>query len=210
MGIIAYQIIATWPFVQPSIHANSDKETPKPRITAPSRREFTCIDIAILFRWNHLNCLWLIGLRQRQIALIIWEYAKSVSCHHGTSISSLPRWTYGAPLTPFTLRPLLPWGSRIVDRSARSPGKSRMTSKPTWSWGTRGTGYTGRTYGTFRDKACPKILGVTGTQDIQDILWRNSVPLLKEPRGRLNIKTVLSTYGDFHVKDKTAVRTSYL
>ena len=30
------------------------------------------------------------------------------------------------------------------------------------------------------------------------------------PRARLNIKTVLSTYGDFHVKDKTAVRTSYL
>ena len=27
---------------------------------------------------------------------------------------------------------------------------------------------------------------------------------------RLNIKTVLSTYGDFHVKDKTAARTSYL
>ena len=27
---------------------------------------------------------------------------------------------------------------------------------------------------------------------------------------RLNIKTVLSMYGDFHVKDKTAVRTSYL
>ena len=26
----------------------------------------------------------------------------------------------------------------------------------------------------------------------------------------LNIKTVLSTYDDFHVKDKTAVRTSYL
>ena len=26
----------------------------------------------------------------------------------------------------------------------------------------------------------------------------------------LNIKTVLSTYGDFHVKDKTAVTTSYL
>ena len=33
-------------------------------------------------------------------------------------------------------------------------------------------------------------------------------PLLPGPR--LNIKTVLSTYGDFHVKDKTAVRTSYL
>ena len=32
----------------------------------------------------------------------------------------------------------------------------------------------------------------------------------KNPGPRLNIKTVLSTYGDFHVKDKTAVRTSYL
>ena len=32
----------------------------------------------------------------------------------------------------------------------------------------------------------------------------------KRPGPRLNIKTVLSTYGDFHVKDKTAVRTSYL
>ena len=34
--------------------------------------------------------------------------------------------------------------------------------------------------------------------------------LRKDPGPRLNIKTVLSTYGDFHVKDKTAVRTSYL
>ena len=33
---------------------------------------------------------------------------------------------------------------------------------------------------------------------------------LKTTGPRLNIKTVLSTYGDFHVKDKTAVRTSYL
>ena len=33
---------------------------------------------------------------------------------------------------------------------------------------------------------------------------------LLSPGPRLNIKTVLSTYGDFHVKDKTAVRTSYL
>ena len=31
-----------------------------------------------------------------------------------------------------------------------------------------------------------------------------------ETGSRLNIKTVLSTYGDFHVKDKTAVRTTYL
>ena len=37
----------------------------------------------------------------------------------------------------------------------------------------------------------------------------NRIHLL-EPGPRLNIKTVLSTYGDFHVKDKTAVRTSYL
>ena len=37
------------------------------------------------------------------------------------------------------------------------------------------------------------------------------LPHGKSPSGpRLNIKTVLSTYGDFHVKDKTAVRTSYL
>ena len=34
-------------------------------------------------------------------------------------------------------------------------------------------------------------------------VWKESGP-------RLNIKIVLSTYGDFHVKDKTAVRTSYL
>ena len=31
-----------------------------------------------------------------------------------------------------------------------------------------------------------------------------------QPGPHLNIKTVLSTYGDFHVKDKTAARTSYL
>ena len=34
--------------------------------------------------------------------------------------------------------------------------------------------------------------------------------LMRTSGPRLNIKTVLSTYGDFHVKDKTAVRTSYL
>ena len=32
----------------------------------------------------------------------------------------------------------------------------------------------------------------------------------KRPGPRLNIKTVLFRYGNFHVKDKTAVRTSYL
>ena len=37
----------------------------------------------------------------------------------------------------------------------------------------------------------------------------SSIPV-QDTGPRLNIKTVLSTYGDFHVKDKTAVRTSYL
>ena len=37
-----------------------------------------------------------------------------------------------------------------------------------------------------------------------------NVCVFSYPGPRLNIKTVLSTYGDFHVKDKTAVRTSYL
>ena len=38
----------------------------------------------------------------------------------------------------------------------------------------------------------------------------SNVRTITSPGPRLNIKTVLSTYGDFHVKDKTAVRTSYL
>ena len=42
---------------------------------------------------------------------------------------------------------------------------------------------------------------------ISDTLLHHTTP---QPGPRLNIKTVLSTYGDFHVKDKTAVRTSYL
>ena len=42
----------------------------------------------------------------------------------------------------------------------------------------------------------------------QAITWTNAD--LLSNRARLNIKTVLFTYGDFHVKDKTAVRTSYL
>ena len=36
------------------------------------------------------------------------------------------------------------------------------------------------------------------------------IVIVISPGPRLNIKTVLSMYGDFHVKDKTAVRTSYL
>ena len=58
-----------------------------------------------------------------------------------------------------------------------------------------------------------------GCEDRIDILthlgFQSTLPCLiccvhKQPGPRLNIKTVLSTYGDFHVKDKTAVRTSYL
>ena len=41
-------------------------------------------------------------------------------------------------------------------------------------------------------------------------VWRSVFIKVKTPGPRLNIKTVLSMYGDFHVKDKTAVRTSYL
>ena len=38
----------------------------------------------------------------------------------------------------------------------------------------------------------------------------STIPGPLKPGPHLNIKTVLSTYGDFHVKDKTAARTSYL
>ena len=41
-----------------------------------------------------------------------------------------------------------------------------------------------------------------------ELNWNQQAPGRYGPS--LNIKTVLSTYGDFHVKDKTAVRTSYL
>ena len=49
--------------------------------------------------------------------------------------------------------------------------------------------------------------------DVITYLWGDqsySMVIKRDPGPRLNIKTVLSTYGDFHVKDKTAVRTSYL
>ena len=42
------------------------------------------------------------------------------------------------------------------------------------------------------------------------VIGHASTDIFWWPGPRLNIKTVLSTYGDFHVKDKTAVRTSYL
>ena len=52
--------------------------------------------------------------------------------------------------------------------------------------------------------ACEVIMKDMGNiEEKEKIINKGSGP-------RLNIKTVLSTYGDFHVKDKTAVRTSYL
>ena len=63
-----------------------------------------------------------------------------------------------------------------------------------------------------------KFFGYTG--DILLVYQRTEYPKFhpEPPSGnsfktsgpRLNIKTVLSTYGDFHVEDKTAVRMSYL
>ena len=46
--------------------------------------------------------------------------------------------------------------------------------------------------------------GISFAHNINSDVWQSRAG------PRLNIKTVLSTYGDFHVKDKTAVRTSYL
>ena len=54
------------------------------------------------------------------------------------------------------------------------------------------------------DYTCITILRVDSVRKHHSALYESL------PGPRLNIKTVLSTYGDFHVKDKTAVRTSYL
>ena len=58
----------------------------------------------------------------------------------------------------------------------------------------RGKGFDGWTSNIFR-------------ADVEGL----DTPSCPKPSGpRLNIKTVLSRYGDSYVKDKTAVRTSYL
>ena len=71
-------------------------------------------------------------------------------------------------------------------------------------------------------KPCAYFLGYTvhhnSLQMIRSLplisLWHDRITwrILStwESGPRLDIKTVLSTYGDFHVKEKTAVRTSYL
>ena len=54
----------------------------------------------------------------------------------------------------------------------------------------------------------PKPNFVMSYHNVNSIIY--TYPSPRDSGPRLNIKTVLSTYGDFHVKDKTAVRTSYL
>ena len=54
-------------------------------------------------------------------------------------------------------------------------------------------------------------MDIDGLEYIFDDQILCKMPDISQTSGpRLNIKTILSTYGDFHVKDKTAVRTSYL
>ena len=48
------------------------------------------------------------------------------------------------------------------------------------------------------------------TRPIKQMFRYQNIMKNENPGPRLNIKTVSSTYGDFHVKDKTADRTSYL
>ena len=55
-----------------------------------------------------------------------------------------------------------------------------------------------------------KWMSLELTNDQSTLVQVVEIGLVPPPGPRLNIKTVLSTYGDFHVKDKTAVRTSYL
>ena len=50
-------------------------------------------------------------------------------------------------------------------------------------------------------KKWPSCLRVNG----KILRGPSAMPFVMNPGPRLNIKTVLSTYGDFHVKDKTAV-----
>ena len=68
-------------------------------------------------------------------------------------------------------------------------------------------GKSGATKTTIFNKAW--ICMIRGMYSVPSICWIvcNS---LRISGPRLNIKTVLSTYGNFHVKDKTVVRTSYL
>ena len=64
-----------------------------------------------------------------------------------------------------------------------------------------------------RHRAHYGVIVMTSRQMPQTDSWSLPPPPhvgTQAPGPRLNIKTVLSTYGDFHVKDKTAVRTSYL
>ena len=66
------------------------------------------------------------------------------------------------------------------------------------------------TKGTSKEKLWNGV-GLGGGCVLGWVVWVMGVgQAARRPGPRLHIKTVLSTYGDFHVKDKTAVRTSYL
>ena len=61
----------------------------------------------------------------------------------------------------------------------------------------------------------PPVTGGFPSQSASAVGFANGLANRRDPGDLrpvpcLNIKTVLSTYGDSHVKDKTAVRTSYL
>ena len=97
--------------------------------------------------------------------------------------------------------------------------KHQSSASLAFVWGIHRDRWIPRTKGQLRGK-CFHLMTSSCLDNMLIILVCRSVPsdalsLLCvrthwRPGPRLNIKTVLSTYGDFHVKDKTAVRTSYL
>ena len=73
--------------------------------------------------------------------------------------------------------------------------------------------YKCRGFETSRDLTVRRLIGCWNRACLWHHTWHTHWLTIRQsptPGPRLNIKTVLSTYGDFHVKDKTAVRTSYL
>ena len=116
--------------------------------------------------------------------------------HHGTCVTHVP-WCMSGSLTcgdgenvPGIPGACAPAILRIWQEAHYGPFVRGIRRWPT------DFPYTGSMIGTS------DIFFVATAKKLLDQQW-SSGP-------RLNIKTVLSTYGNFHVKDKTAVRTSYL
>ena len=57
---------------------------------------------------------------------------------------------------------------------------------------------------------CQNAIIIEPIVQVPSMKTSHYIKIFRSTGPRLNIKTVLSAYGDFHVKDKTAVRTSYL